>query len=87
MPSPIPGRERLKESIFVTPEHGKTVLISQRSVEAHVIEVVLVVPEFRNKHLDLVRLHLMGEDLANSLRIGVGEALPRHVGRVRRCIP
>ena len=42
--------------------------------------VVGVIADLGDQHLDLVRLDLVREDLADGLRVGVGETLARDVG-------
>ena len=66
----------------LTAEHGVAVLVHDDTVVEHVVElgvIVVTVADLGNEQLDLVRLHLVREDLVQRLGVGVRELLGAHV--------
>ena len=55
------------------PEHGEAVLVGDRALVGDVVQLVLVLAQLGHQDLDLERLHLVGEDVAEVLRVEVGQ--------------
>ena len=72
--------EHLGDRLGLTAEHGAALFVHDGAVVEDVEQLVGssgVVADLRDEDLDLVRLHLVGEDLAERLRVRVGELRAR----------
>ena len=72
------------DDVGLAAEHGETLLVHDRAVVLDVVQLILAVrlvlvavlvryPHLRHQDLDLERLHLVGEDLVEGLRVRVRE--------------
>ncbi len=74
--------QRVVDRLRGTAEGGVAVLVDDDAVVHHVVHlrvVVVLVADFRDEDLHLVRLHLVCEDLVQRLRVRGGEFLRAHV--------
>ena len=78
MPSAYCSFERLGDLLGLTAEHRVALLVHDDAVVEDVVHLGVVVvgaADLGDEQLDLVRLHLVGEHLAERLRVRVGELL------------
>ena len=70
--------QHLHDRLGLATEHGEAVLVDDGAVvedAEQLVGLVRLAAHLRDEDLDLVRLHLVGEDLAERLRVRVGDAV------------
>ena len=67
--------ERVGDLLRLPSEDGAALFVHDGAVVEDVVQLVVLdrLPHLRDEDLDLVRLHLVGEDLAEGLAVRVGE--------------
>ena len=65
--------DALGDRLGVAAQHGKAVLVGDRALVGDVVQLVLALTQLGHQDLDLERLHLVGEDIAEILRVEVGQ--------------
>src|SRR5580698_9111765 len=76
VPAGLPGGgDALGDGLGVTTEDGETLLVGDRAFVGDVVQLIgpAVGPELGHEDLDLERLHLVGKDIAQILRVEVGQ--------------